>query len=217
VYRITFNDSITGKKFYYYGYRDSRLMPINDTLYWSSSKIVKKLVQTFGQKCFVKKIFGVYAYKVCALEQEVYLHKKFDVKNHPQFINLANQTSTKFEFVNCGKSQSEISNRKRSNKLKNSHKSLETREKIRQTHLIRERSLEETLNRQEAITKTNKRKLMCLHCQKIVGIPGGYRWHFENCLKNPNVSEKTIQDREQLRQLAIARNIAKSSPRKMNL
>jgi hypothetical protein len=72
-----------------------------------------------GLSFFKKKILGVYAYKKEALKKEIRLHLYFDVKNNSYFFNRANQTSSKFEFDNTGRIQSDLSNRKRSAKLKN--------------------------------------------------------------------------------------------------
>jgi hypothetical protein len=214
IYRLTFINPLTGSKFYYYGYRGTTLPPTQDTDYWSSRENVKELIKTFGETCFRKKILGLYICQLTTLKREISLHDKFDVKNNPQFLNLANQTSEKFNFDCSGKKQDELSNQKRSEALLNRVISPETRKKISETHLTRERSAEETLSRRQFIQALNKRVAVCPHCQRTIGIPGGYRWHFKNCTSNPNPTEKSIQDREQLRNRAILRNTSEKPPRK---
>jgi len=47
-----------------------------------------------------------------ALEAEVILHKFYDVKNNPHFVNQANQTSSKFDYDNTGIPMSEETRKK---------------------------------------------------------------------------------------------------------
>ena len=47
-----------------------------------------------------------------ALEAEVILHKFYDVKNNPHFVNQANQTSSKFDYDNSGIPMSEETRKK---------------------------------------------------------------------------------------------------------
>ena len=55
-----------------------------------------------------------------ALEAEVILHKFYDVKNNPHFVNQANQTSSKFDYDNTGIPMSEET-RKRISEVKKGH------------------------------------------------------------------------------------------------
>jgi len=55
-----------------------------------------------------------------ALELEVILHKFYDVKNNPHFVNQANQTSSKFDYDNTGIPMSEET-RKRISQAKKGH------------------------------------------------------------------------------------------------
>jgi signal recognition particle GTPase len=43
------------------------------------------------------KVIKEFSTRKEANEFEIFLHNKFDVKNHPKFINKANQTSSKFD------------------------------------------------------------------------------------------------------------------------
>nr|YP_764417.1 putative site-specific DNA endonuclease [Stigeoclonium helveticum]ABF60218.1 putative site-specific DNA endonuclease [Stigeoclonium helveticum] len=214
VYRLTFTHPISLEKFFYYGYRGCMAAPLADSSYWSSSKTVKQTLKEFGATCFKKKILGVYTWIDTALNREIFLHKKFDVKNNPKFMNRANQTSTKFQFERTGIPQSEISNKKRSKALRGRVFSPETRERMRQSHLNRVRSEEETRGRREAMIRTNQQVAICPHCGLQVGMPGGRRWHFNNCLQNPNVSEDAIRDHERVRQAQIERNKNRSRNRR---
>jgi hypothetical protein len=72
--------------------------PLADSSYWSSSKTVKQTLKEFAATCFKKKILCVYKSIDKALNREIFLHKKFDVKNNPKFMNRANLTATKFQF-----------------------------------------------------------------------------------------------------------------------
>jgi hypothetical protein len=81
----------------------------------------------------------------------------------------------------------------------------------------RKRSVEETEARKQNRIRLNKKVEVCPYCLWTVGIPGGYRWHFNNCLQNPNISEKTLMDRANLREQAIRRNLLnKHFPKKKN-
>jgi len=66
--------------------------PIAEDNYSGSSKYIPQLMRIFGQKTILK----VCATREEALEEEVRLHKLYNVKDNPNFYNKANQTSTKF-------------------------------------------------------------------------------------------------------------------------
>jgi hypothetical protein len=99
VYRIT--NIITRK--YYYGKRSTTNLPhldIGFKYFGSPSKDI-----FFDLNKDQKENPSHYEYKVVArfqsahesLSREIKLHKKFNVKDHPQFYNKANQTSTGFD------------------------------------------------------------------------------------------------------------------------
>lgn len=97
VYRIT--NVVTG--YHYYGSKSCNEEP------WEN--IGKKYFSNSTNKLFIqdqKNNPKDYKYKVIKLfescredatELEMILHKKFDVKHHPKFINRSNQTSKKFD------------------------------------------------------------------------------------------------------------------------
>jgi hypothetical protein len=216
-YRITYSPSepITGHsekrtKKYYSGYRGTFFSPFQDTAYWSSSKVIQNLRKTSEKDCFTKKILGIFLFEKDALEAEVSYHHFFDVKNHPKFLNQANQTSQKFCYDNTGRVQTFEANKKRSKKLKGRSVSHSTREKIKLAQLTRERSEEETKNRSKNMKIVSQMRKECPHCHKQVPCSAGKRWHFDNCLQNPNLTPERRKElefeREVLRQNAIARN-----------
>lgn len=102
VYRIT---NIIEKK-HYYGYRGTERKPEDDLgkKYFSSSsdKQFKKLQRT-NPELFKYKILKLFTEKEHAVLMEIKLHKKFDVKNHPSFYNLANQLHEGFCANNKGR------------------------------------------------------------------------------------------------------------------
>lgn len=115
VYRIT----NTTTQMYYYGDRSCNCHPSKD--------IGFNYFSSFGNKLFKQDQLNNpqdYKYKVVkifetcrkdAKQLEVDLHKKFDVRNHPQFINRANQSSSGFDITGIKKSQSQ------KNKISKSH------------------------------------------------------------------------------------------------
>ncbi len=96
VYRIT--NTVTG--YHYYGSRSCGHQPSEDigNKYFSSSTN-KFFIQDQKNNPQDYKYKIVRIFEICrkdATQLEILLHKKFDVKNHPKFINRANQTSAGF-------------------------------------------------------------------------------------------------------------------------
>ncbi len=212
VYRLTLKNGHTitediGDNRYYYGYRSTVVSPLKDTTYLSSSKKIKELVKKYGSDCFSKKFLGIYVFKAHAISHEILLHQKCTVHKNNKFFNKASQNTTKFEYDNTGRVQTESSNLKRSIAQKNKSKhTVESKQKLRDFQLNRAYSEEEKQKRTEHAQKINQTYVVCPHCNKKVQKAAGARWHFDNCKKNPNVSEKTLLEREQLKQKAIERN-----------
>lgn len=203
------NLSVENKK-YYCGYRGTYLRPIDDVSYLGSSNTIRNLKKNSEKECFQKKILGIFLFENHAIQAEVSYHHFFDVKKHPKFLNQANQTSTKFFFDNTGRIHTEESNRKRSEKQKGRIVSESTRKKIRNAQFTRERSEEETRNRAKNMKTVSQLRKVCPHCQKEVPPSTGKRWHFDNCLKNPNLTperKKELEaERDVLRENARLRN-----------
>ena len=95
-YRIT--NIKEGK--YYYGVHSCDCLPKED--------IGIKYFSSFKKKEFIKdqkenpqnykyKVIKIFSTRVEAVQHEIFLHKKFDVKLHEKFYNEANQTNTRFD------------------------------------------------------------------------------------------------------------------------
>jgi hypothetical protein len=96
VYRIT----NTKEQKHYYGVRSSKVEPKLDLgiKYFSSSRdkdFIKE--QKVNKDIFKYKIVKIFKSRKEAIEHEIILHKKFDVKSHKHFYNESNQTSTGFD------------------------------------------------------------------------------------------------------------------------
>ena len=93
----------------YIGARSSILPPLKDD-YWSSSKYVKKAIDS-GVK-FKKEILATWICRSDAVLHEILLHDFFDVGRSENFYNKSKQTSTKFDttgFVFSEESKRKIS------------------------------------------------------------------------------------------------------------
>ena len=97
VYRLSFPQP-DGSNKYYVGKHSGRLNDFETGRYKTSSKIVSKLINE--GKPFTCKIVRTFDTSQEALNFEVKYHSKIDAKNHPLFLNLSNQTSSKFNFIN---------------------------------------------------------------------------------------------------------------------
>jgi len=127
VYRIT--NTVTG--YHYYGSKSCNEHP--------TENIGEKYFSTSTNKLFIqdqKNNPQDYKYKVIkifetcrkdATQLEVDLHKKFDVKTHPKFINKANQTSSGFDTT--GTSLSDERKKQISKEQQGRKDSFETRKK----------------------------------------------------------------------------------------
>lgn len=99
VYRIT--NIIVNK--HYYGYKSSTKHPseVICKLYFSSLSGIdgvnfRKDQQDYPEN-YKYKIIRIFTNRADALSLEIKLHRKYDVKNNPNFYNKANQTSSGFD------------------------------------------------------------------------------------------------------------------------
>ena len=93
VYRIT---NILIKK-HYYGFRSCNVEPKLDIgyVYFSSSTDKEFIKDQKLNRCNYKyKVISIFNNRIDALKLEIYLHKKFNVRDNDSFYNKANQTST---------------------------------------------------------------------------------------------------------------------------
>lgn len=77
----------------YIGVRSSKVHPIEDTLYWGSSKHIPKDVATTHRKIILK----IHPTRKEAVEHEILLHILNNVVEDPSYYNRARQTSTGFD------------------------------------------------------------------------------------------------------------------------
>lgn len=99
-YHYTYRITNTKEGMHYYGAHSCDCLPKEDigVKYWSSTKregFVEHQKQNPEQ--YKYKIIKIFSTRVQAVEHEIFLHKKFDVKLHQKFYNDANQTSTNFD------------------------------------------------------------------------------------------------------------------------
>ena len=97
---------------FYIGKR-STTKPIEDDVYWSSSKTLKKLVKDRPQD-FKKTILATHYNSYMAIWHECILHEVFDVARSAFFYNKAKQTSTGFDTTGVGKTHTPEQDKKHS-------------------------------------------------------------------------------------------------------
>lgn len=98
-YHYTYRISNKETGMHYYGDRSSDCHPTEDLgkQYFSSfCEDWFKLDQIENPQNYKYKILKIFETRKEAKALEIKLHQKFDVRNHPKFINLANQTSVGF-------------------------------------------------------------------------------------------------------------------------
>lgn len=99
VYRIT---NLIEEK-HYYGVRSCKIDPYKDigTKYFCqiTQKDVKWIIQDQKEnpQNYKYKIVSIFANRQAATEREIFLHKKYNVKNSSKFYNQQNQTSIGFD------------------------------------------------------------------------------------------------------------------------
>lgn len=97
VYRIT---NLAENK-HYYGCRTSSIDPYLDlgTKYFSSAKTNKWIIedQKKNRQNYKYKILSCHRTRKLALQEEIKLHNRFNVKQNSKFYNVSNQTSNGFD------------------------------------------------------------------------------------------------------------------------
>ena len=155
-----------------------------------------------GHISFINKILGVYATQEEALSREVAYHHRFKVHLHAAFLNRASQTSERFAADNRDTIQTAESNlRRRETQLGRPKHTPESRAAIASYQRDqRQRSGEELKTLSDATHARNEQTVTCPYCGKHGQFTAMKRWHFANCKKAPNTSEKALQQREELAQ-----------------
>ncbi len=98
-YHYTYRITNIKDRMYYYGVHSCDCLPKEDigVKYFSSSKNKFVKDQKENPQDYKYKVLKVFSTRLEAVEHEIFLHKKFNVKTHKSFYNGANQTSTKFD------------------------------------------------------------------------------------------------------------------------
>ena len=134
VYRIT--NLITAM--HYYGDRSCNCHPSEDIgIKYFSTNTLKLFIQDQknNPQDYKYKVVRIYeTTREGAKQLEVDLHKKFDVKNHPKFINRANQTSAGFDVTGYNFVFSDTHKDKISKQLIGIKRSSETKKLISSNH-----------------------------------------------------------------------------------
>lgn len=77
----------------YIGVRTSKVLPIEDTSYWGSSKYIPKDVKITHRKIILK----TFKTREEAIEHEILLHELNNVSTSDEYYNKSKQTSSKFD------------------------------------------------------------------------------------------------------------------------
>jgi len=97
VYKIT-NLNPTDERLFYIGVRSTtKQTPAEDTKYMGSSKDLKLLVKELGYNNFKKEILSIWDTRTLAIQEEIRLHKVYDVAVNKSFYNKSKQTATGFD------------------------------------------------------------------------------------------------------------------------
>lgn len=138
VYKISTTNPIDERK-YYIGVRSCNCLPEKDIGYWSSSKYLKEAIDEIGLENFFKEILSVWETREKAVEEEIRLHKKFDVGKNNEYFNKSRQRSVGFDWDATGHKFSESFKQKikrrqtgKNNSFYGKHHSEESIKKIRE-------------------------------------------------------------------------------------
>lgn len=99
-YHYTYRITYIKDRMYYYGVHSCNCLPKEDigVKYFSSSKNKEFIKdQKENPQDYKYKVLKIFSTRKEAIEHEIFLHKKFNVKLHKQFYNKSNQTSTGFD------------------------------------------------------------------------------------------------------------------------
>lgn len=187
-YCITF--TITGQK--YYGVRYARNCHPSQlwTSYFTSSAIIKNLINLHGRDVFLYEIRKTFSSAVDACNYEHKFLTKINAAKNPKWLNSSN-SGGKFH---CTPESSAKGGLKHKGKII----STETREKIRNSSKGRQnvRKGKRGVVSDEAKLKISAaskgipkpaKTLCCPYCLlEVKGASNAKRWHFENCKKHPS-------------------------------
>ncbi len=102
LYHYTYRITNIEEKKYYYGVHSSNIEPKLDLgIKYFSSSLNKSFIndQKINTSKYKYKVIKFFNSKIEALQHEIYLHAKFNVKKHQSFYNDCNSTSTGFSAI----------------------------------------------------------------------------------------------------------------------
>lgn len=105
VYKIVFSHTEGDK--YYIGVRSCKCAPEDDISYWSSSKVVKDLINEHGIAAFKKVILDKFDTRSMANSEEIRLHALHKVDISDEFLNISRSKSNGFATGGRKNSQKE--------------------------------------------------------------------------------------------------------------
>lgn len=113
-YHYTYRITNTEERMYYYGVHSCNCLPKEDigVKYFSSTKKEFIKDQKENPQNYKYKVLKIFSTRKEAVEHEIFLHNKFNVKCHKQFYNKSNQTSVKFDTTGTKIVHSETRNKK---------------------------------------------------------------------------------------------------------
>lgn len=198
-YHYTYRISNIKEGMHYYGVRSCDRLPKEDIgVKYLSTSLNKAFIQDQkdNPQDYKYKVIKIFSSRVEAVEHEIFLHAKFNVKLHDSFYNDANQTSTGFDttgkrytrtpeqiinYRNCqlGKTYSKEVNMKKGrlgelNGMYGKNHTEETKEKMRKP---KSEETKEKMKISQLLTPIVK----CDFCDTIGRISIMKRWHFNNC------------------------------------
>ena len=131
-YHYTYRITNIKDRMYYYGVHSCDCLPKEDigVKYFSSSKKEFIKDQKENPQDYKYKVLKIFSTRKEAVEHEIFLHKKFNVKLHEQFYNRSNQTSTGFDVAGTTYSHTEEAKEKIRKYRKTYTHSEETKQKM---------------------------------------------------------------------------------------
>ena len=182
-YHYTYRITNIKEGMYYYGVHSCNCLPKEDigVKYFSTSK-KKEFIkdQKENPQDYKYKVLKIFSTRKEAVEHEIFLHKKFNVKLHKQFYNGSNQTSAGFDTTGV----------KYSDERK---EQIKIRMRGELNHFHGKQHTEEVKNFLSVLFKSMRGK--CEHCGK----EGQYhlieQWHNDNCVHHTDtvIRNKNIE------------------------
>lgn len=223
VYLLTFKP--TGQ--FYYGSRTASGCQTSDlwTTYFTSSRIVEKLIEEHGKDTFDFEIRKTFISKTETLEWETRFLTKVDAKRNPRFLNRSNggknfgvvvmtqEHKDKIGRAQVGKIVSEETKRKQSIATRNA--SEQTKLKRQNSHKNRPPMSEET-KRKISVSSTGK--LHSLETKRIISIANKDRRPTEECRRLSILANtgRVVSEETKRKMSVSAKNISAETRQRMS-